>query len=486
MFLVRIRKQILVVSVLIFSNLCAMFDKTAKILDPVKVTIGDSNTEQILEKGVLSEVDLMPVIEEAIEMHDRKKLEVLLQQKLSDYAQLRILEVSIAKEYSDGVALLLDKEVTSFTRGQALLAAVRKGSSAIVKIFLKDEDFFQAILSHVFQLAAALGHNAVVYTILEGTYIPPITKLQGLYVALDNKHENVVNTILASGVSEVAKKVVIKSYSDSIEKLRALVHESYHASEFLDISGSDIKDVAENVLVHLSVERPLAKVSFQDITILNLAKSRLTSKAFNNFTAAMLPAESFPSLCLLNLSENRLDEEAASTLLTWLRLPDIEFVNVAGNPISLIKIELLYNALEKIVQEEGKKMLSDDEKQQYVRESLDKIMKKIIFMSAGYVSQAKEHAGYKILVEKGIIPRNWAKIHENFYTSPLWEKFLRYEYIRRYNEFITYMNELEPSKKDSSVTIESEESTEESSEEGDMTFLEAWDKLIPHLPTVQS
>ena len=168
---------------------------------------------------------------------------------------------------------------------------------------------------------------------------------------------------------------------------------------------------------------------------------------------------------MLDLSENKLDEKAASALLSWLQLQSLDYINLGGNPMSLKRIGLLYEQLSK------GGMQTD---------AIQTLMRKVIFMSAGYVKKASDQvAVYKKLVQEKRIPADWADTHNTYYRLPLLKQFRHYKETINYKALVSRIKVLALTYTINTPPVASESSDDDSSDDGGMTFYQAVSKLTP-------
>lgn len=140
------------------------------------------------------------------------------------------------------------------------------------------------------------------------------------------------------------------------------------------------------------------------IKLVILAGKDWTSENFNAFTTMVSKSEvDLSDLIYLDLSENLIGPDCIPSILFWLKLAHIKFINLVSTKLSLKHVQLVYAGLIKASVSEKKAL-------QY--------MKKIIFVSQSYLPKASSMVQiYSDLVSDNQIPKEWAEIHRQFYTS---------------------------------------------------------------------
>ncbi len=148
------------------------------------------------------------------------------------------------------------------------------------------------------------------------------------------------------------------------------------------------------------------------IEALGLTQNNITPNIFDTITQTLNPSQ-FTNLKLLDLSNNPLDETCIKTLLQWLILPSKPYIRLCRTEISNKRVKKLYHQLMQVVPEEA-------------------LMLQIIFVSKDYVKKASILDIYQRLVQENILPSDWVKIHQTFYTTI----YPRLIYQRDCNEYI--------------------------------------------------
>lgn len=151
--------------------------------------------------------------------------------------------------------------------------------------------------------------------------------------------------------------------------------------------------------------------SAQEIKILDLSENSWNSATLNLFTTQVQRLNlTFPKLKYLVLRANRIDQTATTALLFWLGLESLKRISLVGNPLSLKRIDLLYQELDR-------RRLSQEE--------IFACMRKVLFLEPGYVKTASTRVDiYKQLVDTGHLPPDWAQQHKAFYSSKLYKNYL--------------------------------------------------------------
>lgn len=253
--------------------------------------------------------------------------------------------------------------------------------------------------------------------------------------------------------------------------LQGIIHGSF--TQYLDLSEWDIstKEHAQNLGQKVLYMLRTNQLNDQ-IIVLCLAKCKMNSQAFNAFTNSLnLTQETFPNLELLDVSNNILDENAARSLQCWLQYSTDEkpvYINIVGNPISLKKVKRLYEGFKKLVDEKGKKKMSEKE----VAASIHHI----IFMTAYYVKIAQKKINiYGELVKQKIISEDWAQVHKKFYHSTPLKSFLKYKKLKLHNELTANMKALSLTAPHSRLDAAIDD---QASEEEEMSFKQALASIL--------
>lgn len=163
------------------------------------------------------------------------------------------------------------------------------------------------------------------------------------------------------------------------------------------------------------------------IKSLGFSKNKLGDESFSELTKILSP-EKFTGLEILDLSNNLLTEKAVSSILPWLQLNSLQYVNLSGNnQISLRNVKKLFIKL--------------NELREFTE--AEEFMPKIVFISKDYVTKANADAKiYGTLVQEKIIPGNWAEIHRTFYNSSTYKELLKNRKLNQYDNCLESMKRL--------------------------------------------
>jgi hypothetical protein len=174
-------------------------------------------------------------------------------------------------------------------------------------------------------------------------------------------------------------------------------------------SSQDIPRIVDTEIVDFETPVTPAQVveiikSKKKIKLFMLAGKDWTSENFNAFTKMVSESDlALNDLIYLDLSENRIGSDCIPSLLFWLKLTNIKFINLVSTKLSLKHVQLVYAGLIEASVREKKAL---------------EYMKKIIFVSQSYLSKASSMVQiYTDLVSDHKIPKEWAEIHRQFYAS---------------------------------------------------------------------
>lgn len=296
-------------------------------------------------------------------------------------------------------------------------------------VLLGMADVSSMIIEAAFCKALELGRNSVAALLSNNMTLSPFVNVQRAYVLAEGQQWKKLDSILLSPVTAYMVKV---EYN---ECLRKKIHEEYElGSQWLGLSKNGLHELLEAApsmeVGDLLINKELflaSNASFPDVKILSFADSKISSRTFEVFTEAMPPEIVFQNVEFLNLQDTSIDEKVAGSLARWLQLENLKYVSVTGTYVQLDFVDHLY------------KKLTD--KVENIREA----MLKIIFIAQDFIQFALNHrAPYDALVKKGIISKDWPDIHNDFYTSDNWKKFVLFRYKERYKAFAGSI--LKPSK----------------------------------------
>lgn len=184
---------------------------------------------------------------------------------------------------------------------------------------------------------------------------------------------------------------------------------------------------------------------------LGLTGNRMESEQFIALST-MVNIEEFISLKILDLSDNRINIDCLPQLIQWLSLPSKPYIKLTSTLLSQRNIKKLHGLM------------------------TDNLLKRIIFISKGYIRQASQNQIYIDFLKEGKLYSDWEAKHKSFYQKDYYNKLLK---MREYNQFKMverYMISLSLNQSPSQTRIH-ENNYGEDSEEEILSFGQALDLI---------
>lgn len=195
------------------------------------------------------------------------------------------------------------------------------------------------------------------------------------------------------------------------------------SSRFAGVSGENIQRSKQAIEV---VQRSVRSIeNLSTIQVLSFRYDNMTSTSFNYLTTQILPyfqerQQETPNLKILDLSHNQLDQRAARGFQDWLVWNENLYIDVTNNPIGVKNVKKIYEEFLSIT-EDGS--------------TAQALMGKIIFVPRNYLPEARGRVKiYKDLANDGMIPKDWAQIHDHYYALEEKKDFEIFLKQKDYNE----------------------------------------------------
>ncbi|CAO4841844.1 MAG: hypothetical protein FADNKDHG_01111 [Holosporales bacterium] len=177
-------------------------------------------------------------------------------------------------------------------------------------------------------------------------------------------------------------------------------------TESVDMSLKELGEDRSDFISVNNVVKKLESIHFDNpvnYQIISFSGSGMNDDTFNELSPFLLSKFSGEKgKFILNFSENNISDESVEALYTLLKMENVHFVNLCGNPRSSLKwIKKIAISLNEIALTKNENVIN--------------LTKKLVFIHPKYLWAAKNRVKIYKSLEKEFLPENWYDNHIEYY-----------------------------------------------------------------------